>query len=263
MTALYITLGIIAVIILIIYILLRISVCAYVDATNEHLNVKVKYLWIELYKFEKEFNSTADNPAFELVGIDEAQDTTSPEQKQEPSAKKEKPSKKKKDDTSDDLDKTDEELLKGESTEQEEKPKKKVKEILDEYMPYVPVAKKALRKLLKLIRFYDFDLSIIIGDNDAYEAAMKFGKFNILIYSSLALLCTAFSVNIKHTEVKCDFENPKTRASLDTTVKVRPSAVLALAVYLGINYLKLRHNQKKKEKRLNKEKENSNVREEQ
>ena len=147
--------------------------------------------------------------------------------------------------------------------ERKEKPKKKVKEILDEYMPYVPVAKKALRKLLKLIRFYDFDLSIIIGDNDAYEAAMKFGKFNILIYSSLALLCTAFSVNIKHTEVKCDFENPKTRASLDTTVKVRPSAVLALAVYLGINYLKLRHNQKKKEKRLNKEKENPNVREEQ
>ncbi len=262
MTALYITLGIIAGIILIIYILLRISVCAYVDATNEHLKVKVKYLWIELYKLEKEYKSTSDNPAFSLVNLDEAEEAAS-EPKQETPSKKEKPSKKKKEDTSDNSDKTDEELLKGEGSEPEEKPKKKVKEILDEYMPYVPVAKKALRKLLRLIRFYDFDLSIIIGDNDAYEAAMKFGKFNILIYSSLALLCTAFSVNIKHTEVKCDFENPMTRASLNTTVKVRPSAVLALAVYLGINYLKLKHNQKKKEKRLNKEKENSNVREEQ
>ncbi|MBQ8623466.1 MAG: hypothetical protein IJ424_03695 [Oscillospiraceae bacterium] len=259
MTALYITLGIIAGIILIIYILLRISVCAYVDATNEHLRVKVKYICFELYKFEKEFKSTADNPAFELVDLDEADDIGS-KQKQESSAPKAKPSEKKKnEDTADASDMTDEELLKGESSETEEKPKKSVKEILDEYLPYVPVAKKALKKLLKLIRFYNLDLIVTIGDNDAYEAAMKFGKFNILIYSSLALLCTAFSVNIKHTEVKCDFENPQTQASLNTIVKVRPSAVLALAVYLGINYLKLRHNQKKKEKRLNKEKENSNV----
>ncbi len=260
MTALYIVLGIIAGIVLLIYILLRISVRACIDADNEHLNVNVKYLWFVLYKFEKQFKSAADNPAFELVGLDEAEEASGDKK----SEATDKPAKNKNSSQSnggqaDISDVSDEELLKGE----EEKPKKKVKEIIDEYMPYVPVAKKALRKLLKLIRFYDFDLSITIGDDDAYEAAMKFGKFNVLIYSVLGLLSTAFSVNFKRTEIKCDFNDPSLRASLNTTVMVRPSAVLALAVYLGINYLKLRHNQKKKEKRLNKEKENSNDREEQ
>lgn len=242
MTALYITLGIIAGLILIIYILLRISVCAYVDMSDNGINIIVKYLWIELFKLDKSSDSDVE-PEVKIEDIEKPiskSDIKASSQKQD--------------------DDQNEELM---GNSDEDKPKKSVKEIIEEYKQYLPVAKKALRKLLKLIRFYDLDFSLTVGDQDAYEAAMKFGKLNTLVYSVLALLCCAFTVNIKHTEIKCNFDDAKTTARFATTIKVRPSAVLALAIYLGINYLKIRHNQKKKEKLLNKEKENSNVRQEQ
>lgn len=242
MTALYITLGIIAGLILIIYILLRISVCAYVDMSDNGINIIVKYLWIELFKLDKSSDSDVE-PEVKIEDIEKPiskSDIKASSQKQD--------------------DDQNEELM---GNSDEDKPKKSVKEIIEEYKPYLPVAKKALRKLLKLIRFYDLDFSLTVGDQDAYEAAMKFGKLNTLAYSVLALLCCAFTVNIKRTEIKCNFDDAKTTARFATTIKVRPSAVLALAIYLGINYLKIRHNQKKKEKLLNKEKENSNVRQEQ
>lgn len=265
MTALYITLGVIAAIVLIIYILLRISVRAYVNASSDSLSLSVKYLWLELYKLEKKFKSDEANPALSFIDLNE-QSTDSTSNNDTGASKTkvkimDKPKKESVDASDKTSDETSDDELMGES--KDENPKKGVKQILDEYMPYLPVAKKALKKLLKLIRFYDFELKLTVGDEDAYKAAMKFGKINALVYSALALLCCAFTVNIKHTEINCDFESSKTQASLATVIKVRPSAVLALAIYLGINYLKLRHNQKKKEKLLNKEKENSNVREEQ
>ncbi len=259
MTALFITLGVIVGIILLVYLLLRISVRAYVEATNDELDVKVKYLWFELYRFNKSFRKSETNPALSLIDLENPMEDSSDKNEGKSSVSKNNPSDKKKAKTkkskSDDSEPSDDELM---GISSEEKKKKGVKEILDEYLPYVPVAKKALRKLLKLIRFYDLEIKLKIGDADAYDAAMKFGKYNALFYSSLALFCMAFSVKIKHTEITCDFEDPKISAYLGTIIKVRPSAVLALAVYLGINYLKLKHNQKKKEKQLNKEKENQN-----
>lgn len=254
MTALFITLGVIVGIILLIYLFLRISVRAYIAASNDNLSVSVKYLWLEVYKLNKSFKKSDTNPALSLIDLENPMEDSSDNKPQtsETSVSEKKNKSPKTDNTNEP---TDDELM---GVSGEEKKKKGVKEILDEYLPYVPVAKKALRKLLKLIRFYDLDITLKIGDTDAYEAALKFGKYNALFYSSLALFCMAFSVRIKHTEIVCDFENSKTSANVSTTIKVRPSAVLALAIYLGINYLKLKHNQKKKDKQLNKEKENSN-----
>lgn len=262
MTALYITLGIIAGIFLLIFILLRISVCAYVNASNDEISVKVKYLWFVIYKLDKSLKKKAPENELGLIDLEDTALNSGSKDGTAETVKKivtEKLSKKKQKSEADEAENDDE--LMGVTEESDEK-KKGVKEILDEYLPYLPVAKKALRKLLKMIRFYDLDVSIKTGDYDAYKAAMKFGKLNILFYSSLALFCTAFSVHIKRTDLKCDFDDSKTYAELHTIMKVRPSAVLALAVYLGINYLKLKHNQKKKEKRLNKEKEKQNERKE-
>lgn len=255
MTALYITLGVIAGIFLLIYILLRISVCACISASDERLDISVKYSWFELYKLEKSFKS--DEKTEILLEDIEKGDLKSSKTDESAKAIKDKPAAETK---HDEEAPGDDELF---GKPDDEKPKKSVKEIIDEYKPYLPVAKKALRKLLKMIRFYDLDLSLTVGDEDAYKAAMKFGKINALVYSAIALLCCAFTVSIKHTEINCNFDSSKTYASVATTVKVRPSAVLALAIYLGINYLKIRHNQNEKEKLLNKEKENLNVREEQ
>ncbi|MEE1542293.1 MAG: hypothetical protein UF067_07485, partial [Paludibacteraceae bacterium] len=95
------------------------------------------------------------------------------------------------------------------------------KEKLEEYLQYVPIAKKALKKLLKLIRFYDLELYLAVGDVNAHKAGENFGKINALVYSVLGLLCTAFTVKIKHTQIDCVFDEKKLDAQLKTVIKAR------------------------------------------
>lgn len=69
---------------------------------------------------------------------------------------------------------------------------------------------------------------------------MNFARANQVFYPALALLCTAFSVKIYKTEINCDYNANTFDANGGVIITVRPSAVIALAVYLGINYLKIK-----------------------
>ena len=120
---------------------------------------------------------------------------------------------------------------------------------------YIPAGKKAFRKLLKLIRFYGLRLELTVGSDDPYKAGLNFGKINAALYSLLGLLCCLFSVKIEHTEIRCDFEKKTTDFYVKTAVYIRPIALIALAVYVGIYYLKIRKSLKKLE---NSKKETAN-----
>lgn len=226
--------------------MLLISVAAFVSVDSNKLLLEVKYLSFKIYKLEKNFKSEEDN-GFKVVEIED--DARVKNIRQESKNKAQSASTASENEAS--------------VTDEEPKDKKKsVKEIISEYKPYFPVAKKALKKLLKMIRFYDLSFDLTVGDTDAYEAAMKFGKVNSLVYSFLALLCCLFSVKIKATNINCSFEKGGIDASFSTVVKVRPLAVLGLAIYLGINYLKINHKKKKQIKKDLKIKEKNNEREE-
>ncbi len=249
MIALWIILGILAAIILLIYILLHISVCCYVDVSNKGIKLKVTYCGFKLWELDssrkKEDEKPSEEvktleepikPAFELTEIQEFPEASEAESiEQEKSAES---------DESTDSDEADDSGGKLDG----------IKEKLEEYLQYVPIAKKALKKLLKLIRFYDLELYLAVGDVNAHKAGENFGKINALVYSVLGLLCTAFTVKIKHTQIDCVFDEKKLDAQLKTVIKARPSAVVCLAIYLGINYLKITHKNKKTkptEKELN------------
>jgi len=261
MVVLWILLGILIFIILAVYILLHISVCADIDANLKRVKINVTYLGFKLWSMDtsekkedkpkdddKHSEAAPQKPEIELVELTDEPPSDMPDPQEE-------------DNPSDEAEKS--------SDSKEEQSEKepffdKAKRMIEEYKPYVPVAKKGLRKLFKMIRLYDLDFSVTVGDGDAYKAAMKFGKINALVYSILGLLCCAFSVTVKNTSVNCDFNSNKTDGAIKTTVKVRPSALLSLVIYLGINYLLIKNRQKKKHKETNLEKEsNNNEREEQ
>jgi len=187
--------------------------------------------------------SKNDKPDFELSELEEVastQDKPSEDKKTpEPESKSE--SKEIKEDTSKESDK-------------EEKEHKSLKERWEEIKPYFPVAKKSLRKLLKMIRLYDLELHLTVGGDDACKAGMNFARANQVFYPALALLCTAFSVKINKTEINCDYNANTFDVSGGVVIMVRPSAVIALAVYLGVNYLKIRIRSKRKQKIYNKRK---------
>ncbi len=244
MIVLWIILGVLAALIAIIVILLHISVRAYIEADNKHLDVKVKYLGFELYKLSLPDKSETESdkphegiapelesPEIELSEIPEVDSTGGEKPGSEPEPQPEK--------EPDEPEKT------------EEKAEEKTDggpSLLDKFnavKKYIPAGKKAFRKLLKLIRFYDLRLELTVGNDDPYKAGLNFGRINAVAYSVLGLLCCLFSVKIEHTEIKCDFEKKVTEFYAKTAIYVRLSAVLALAAYVGIYYLKIRKSLKK------------------
>ena len=245
MIVLWIILGVLAALIAIIVILLHISVRAYIEADNNRLDVKVKYLGFELYKIslhdkskiesDKPHEGTApepESPEIELSEIPEVDSTGGEKVDGEP----EHPSEKEPDEPQKTEEKAEEKTDSGEPS------------LLDKFnavKKYIPAGKKAFRKLLKLIRFYDLRLELTVGNDDPYKAGLNFGRINAVAYSVLGLLCCLFSVKIEHTEIKCDFEKKVTEFYAKTAIYVRPSAVLALAAYVGIYYLKIRKSLKK------------------
>ena len=250
MIVLWIILGVLAALIAIIVILLHISVRAYIEADNSRLNIEVKYLGFSLYKLAipekkedaekpKEVHSgeaprEQDKPEIEITEIPEAAPASSDEASDK-YAKKE-PS---------EVQNEDEDVAEEAPKSDKDPSEPTLLEKFNAVKKYIPAGKKAFRKLLKLIRFYGLTLELTVGSDDPYKAGMNFGRINAIAYSALGLLCCLFSVKIDHTDIKCDFENKKADFFAKTAIYVRPSALLALAVYVGIYYLKIRKTLKK------------------
>ena len=260
MTALWIILGVLAAVIAIIVILLHFSIKAYVTADKKSLSVTVKYLGIKVYginlpdsgktddepvKDDADDGGGEDIPEYVLEEIKEADSepfeiTESPPNP--PDA--DEPEKADSETTSEEAKETEPE----EDGEKSDEPKPTLLQQFNEYKKYVPAGKKAFRKLLKLIRFYDLKLSLTVGNDDPYKAGLNFGRINAAVYSLLGLICSIFSVKIDSTEIKCDYEHKVFDVYFSTAIYVRPSAVVALAAYLGVYYLKIKRSMKKLEK---------------
>lgn len=239
-----IALAIILFIVLVIYILLHISLHAYVDLTKGKAQIRLTYLGIKLWSNDdadndsdshkpddnaydkKHSDQTPNVPQFELTEIKEVDSSLDDETTDLPVK-----------DTADD--KPESYSPQPDDSKSDDK-LSSIKDTINEYKPYFPIAKKALRKLIKLIRITDLEVDITVGDSDAYKAGKLFGNVNALFYSVLGLICCLFTVKIKHTEIKCDFNSKNVDARLSTCIKARPSAILCLLIYLAVNYLKIK-----------------------
>ena len=124
-----------------------------------------------------------------------------------------------------------------------EKPKKEKKEKgegkLDELKrkwefikPYLPPAWKYTKKLLKAIRLDDVKINIVTGKEDAAESATFYGKLQAALFSTLNFLAMVFTLNVSEANVRCVFNEKRLDAEGETTVRVRPSTVIAIAFCL-------------------------------
>ncbi len=66
---------------------------------------------------------------------------------------------------------------------------------------------KGLRRLCKNIHIYKIKLDFIVANEDAYEAALGYGKANILVYNVIAFLHIFFNVNIDHVNITCGYNS--------------------------------------------------------
>ena len=79
------------------------------------------------------------------------------------------------------------------------KKKSKLDELKAQYKkvkPYIPKGWKYFKKLLKAVRFTDTRIALDVGKEDAYEAAMLYGKVQAGLFNIIAMLAGIFTVKL-------------------------------------------------------------------
>lgn len=115
--------------------------------------------------------------------------------------------------------------------------------------PYIPMGWKYCKKLLKAIRFTDTKIILDVGKEDAYEAAMLYGKVQAGLFNTIAMFAGIFTVKLKKADVNCIFDEKKFGYDVHTIVRVRPSTMIAIAFCTGVNFLKIYLSGRRKKKR--------------
>ena len=283
---LYILLGIIAFIV----ILLHFSVRATVKASKQGVDIKVKWLFFTLYprkpkkpkkkkkkkgepeqadaepqdkdkqvdlsenaleEFIKEAEETQEDTKVEEKTA-ETDDEVIEEETVSTEAETVKTKKKKKKDKAEKKKSEPKETTETETAEK----KGKIAQLKDKYKaikPYIPTGWKYFKKLLKKIRFTNITADVTVGKEDAYEAALWYGKVQGIIFGSVGWLSCIFTVKLKKIDVHCRFNEKITDGEIFLKVKVRPSTIIHIAFCLGINFLRIFLRQRRERKRRIKE----------
>lgn len=105
----------------------------------------------------------------------------------------------------------------------------KIFDILDKVKIIWNVSKKHLRNIFKRIYIEELMIDFVIADEDAYKAAMNYGKINAGIYNLINFIRTFFTVTIKTVDIVCDFDSKESVYDFSTKITVKPSTILSAA----------------------------------
>ena len=209
-------------IILFIIILLGIPVAVDFDY-GEELRLRVKYLFITLYRIPAKPKKRKKKPK-KKSKADKSEKQSGEAAADAPAT----PAAEKKPDSGTDKQKA----------KKAKKPKDPSKPDLFEILELVKVGvdslSKPLRKLCKRIKLCDLDLRMICGGEDAAKAALNFGRMNLLVSNALGWLGTAFTLKRPHVDINVDFQSEETVTECSCRLKLSALAALAFVfTFLG------------------------------
>lgn len=93
-------------------------------------------------------------------------------------------------------------------------------------------------KLLARGVFQKFTLRVVVGDEDAADAAMTYGRICGIIYPTITLLDSAFTFRQRTVDLRCDFAEEKTKIFFEGQLRYRPWDFVCFLGGLVVNYLK-------------------------
>lgn len=279
---LYIILGIIALIVILLHFSVKVTLCA---QSGEKPVIEIKWLFIKIYprppkdkdkekkpKKEKKSKSPPSDADFTDEQIEqmieqanladeqeEAQDTENTENTEDieeiEETKPEKVKLTKEQKKAEKAAKKAEKAAKKAEKANKEGGLAKVKRYINMVKPYVPMAWKAVKKILKTIRFTKLDIRLVSGKEDAYDAAMAYGKLSAAVSNGVSVIDSIFTVRAKNVAVYCKFNESAFEYYAATVVMVRPSALIAIAFCTGVNFLRIWIPQKIKARKERKRRE--------
>ena len=285
MIVLYIILGIIALIVILLHFSVKVTLCA---QSGEKPVIEIKWLFIKIYprpqkdkgkekkpKKEKKSKSPPSDADFtdeqieqmieqanladeqeeaqDTENIENTENTENIEEIEETKPEKVKLTKEQK--KAEKAAKKAEKAAKKAEKANKEGGLAKIKRYFNMAKPYIPMAWKAVKKILKTIRFTKLDIRLVSGKEDAYDAAMAYGKLSAAVGNGVSLIDSIFTVRAKNVAVYCKFNESAFEYYAATVVMVRPSALIAIAFCTGVNFLRIWIPQKIKARKERKRRE--------
>lgn len=86
--------------------------------------------------------------------------------------------------------------------------------------------------------FQHFTLRVVVGDEDAADAALTYGKICGVIYPTITMLDSAMTFRRRTVDLRCDFEQESTTILFDGQLNYRPWNFVQFLGGLIMNYLK-------------------------
>ncbi len=214
---------VISAIILVFAFLLNMKIKAEISYLDSKFNFKVKYLCFTIFPFKekKAKKEKIKKKKKESKKVHTEETEVSPNNEQTETAEQEY--------------QTDHTEAKAETeNKNKKKPKEPISEKLDKLFDIIEkvriiwsVSKRHLIKIFRHIYIEEFMIDFIIGDEDAYTAAMNYGKINAAVYNLINFIRTFFTVTIKTVDIVCDFDSKKSVYDFSTKITVKPSTILS------------------------------------
>ncbi len=226
-----IALIIIAAVILLIIIIVNIPVNAFISFYDGNFDLTVKFAGITLYpKKDKQERSPPDEDKSDSAENSGDTETDNSESNADESLTE------KEDDTA---------PKKKKKSAGKGNPLERLNNLLDELEKkknavqlLAELATQPLKKLGGKLRIDNIKLHFAAADDDAYEAAMLYGKLNAAVYNAIAALRCFISISLVSVKIDCLFNTPKEQSRYDgeCVVRLRPASVLNAVTAIIFRY---------------------------
>lgn len=113
---------------------------------------------------------------------------------------------------------------------------------ISDYIEIIQVAFTAIGKstrfILKDIRVTGLNIDFLVCNEDAFEAAMSFGKINIIVHNFLAYLGSMITIKKKMVKIDCGFNSSNSHYNIVFDIKLRVLALLLASGSIILSFLK-------------------------
>ena len=124
-----------------------------------------------------------------------------------------------------------------EEDETEEKEKRSLGVWVELGMGVWESAQRPLLKIFKAFHFQDLYIDFVISDEDAYDCALKYGKYSGMVYNIIGFLSTVFTVRLKTVDIGCGFGLSKSKWDASCRIFFRAGSMVIAGLWFLITYL--------------------------
>lgn len=98
-------------------------------------------------------------------------------------------------------------------------------------------AQRPLLRIFKGFRLRDLYVDFVIADDDAYDCALKYGRYSTLVYNGIAFFSQLFTVRLKTVDVRPQFGVSKGRWDASGKLSFRLGTVVIAGVWFLLTYI--------------------------